>query len=1063
MPVISPYGNPQDCGPLQLPPLQTPVSCHPADAVTREINTRGAYVHVISRSTLSCLDGSLIRQQLRKLAERTIPTPATMVGVGFHGLYNHDHWNGASGLVFRPESASLISYKGSIGSYRLSHLPSLPVDDHAVQSQTLRQAFNQLDDTVSLLHPSRPKKLHLTEDVVMAAKKYDELAYRATVHHRPASSAGAALDDVSSKFIIARHVAQHKPAEQWSKADLLSALADAVQPRSERYPGLSRLLPHAQCKIEKFVDDAAIHTYLRKGVAAPQKVNQYKNLGAQNGVLPPNEHLLMPSMNDVLGVYVDLETVGGIDHAFDIMTELIRHQAPFARELYPAISYRLSQKKGHALAMLRWTKELRPWTTEALLDFAKTGAMRDGGKRSVPDHYSLILAVALHSALIGEQKEHQADGTVRARRFIDDLSAVSENGKNLLELLIDHRDDAASIEAARFFCLWQVPVQDASKPSSALTTARARHHPALALLEEMATLSPAEREAQRQSTIQHHLDKKLRRKPVNASYALRTGQTEAGKVAYIPQLQTCRVVEGRSFATDLPAPVTTGLRAYDPARAAMVQFAGSRRDTQGRTELGLWHVDPRDSNSTAAETLQLGVRFHTVHATAGVHIHQIDFVCTVPDDAVRIGLRVTDTRSGGEAVLVTMSAALGSDAINDGGCASFKMNHFVSRKEVAAFLERAKGKPLFHDLAFAFDAAHSTLSSAAAHAENHLRYRLAHRRFLQCWQTAISLAADSSEEVGKALTSAIDANEPGLLDALALQIEADHTSLREILLQSYDAICPTLARRDAQGACLLDHLLPLFRTSTSAHDAPLQCLLGATFASGCGDVKADHLLATELFKQAAQHALRGSYAGLGKLHEEGQAGLRVDIDLALEIYRQGAERGDGAALAALHALSLRLAAEGEAALAKVDALARGVQREQAAHLRDQQQAAAKQAALSIQLDGAKLLVARHVADKHTAETQLARTVEAGAAKDAVVRRELERERSHRRAAEASLVAVRMDAAMHIAVAHDATHRAEDGRRTAEEQLAATRLNSVRISGLARMRTWLRNTHGAGRR
>lgn len=80
---------------------------------------------------------------------------------------------------------------------------------------------------------------------------------------------------------------------------------------------------------------------------------------------------------------------------------------------------------------------------------------------------------------------------------------------------------------------------------------------------------------------------------------------------------------------------------------------------------------------------------------------------------------------------------------------------------------------------------------------------------------------------------------------------------------------------------MLDHLMPLLRSSTSTQDAPLQCLLGATFASGCGDVEADPVLAAEFFELAARHGQRGSYAGLGKLHEEGQAGLDVDISSAI--------------------------------------------------------------------------------------------------------------------------------------------------------------------------------------
>ncbi len=154
------------------------------------------------------------------------------------------------------------------------------------------------------------------------------------------------------------------------------------------------------------------------------------------------------------------------------------------------------------------------------------------------------------------------------------------------------------------------------------------------------------------------------------------------------------------------APVCNGVRAYVPARAAMMQFAGSRRAESGRTELGLWHVDAQAIN--ADRNLSLGVRFQTEQENAGIQIHHIEFVRAVPDHAVRIGLRVTDTRSGGDAVLVTMTVALGREAIDDGiaaaaECVSFKMNYFVPRSEVASFLARANGNALFNDVSFAFD------------------------------------------------------------------------------------------------------------------------------------------------------------------------------------------------------------------------------------------------------------------------------------------------------------------------------------------------------------------------
>lgn len=624
--------------------------------------------------------------------------------------------------------------------------------------------------------------------------------------------------------------------------------------------------------------------------------------------------------------------------------------------------------------------------------------MANGDKRIVPDHFLLILAVAHHSALVGEQKEKRADGTDDTRDFIADLSTVTENGKNLLELLIAYRNDAASIEAARFFCLWLVPLDHANAPTSALTAARACNHPALPLLEQMANQSPAELEAQRQSMIQGQLDTLLRRKPISASYALRNGVTESGKVAYVPQLQTCRVIEGSAVSINATSPAYCGLRLYDPARAAMIQCAGLRRTCDGRTELGLWYANSHDAS--LEETLSLGVRFQSAYANRDLEIHHIDFVSTVPDHAVRIGLRVTDTRSDGDAVLVTMTVVLGRDAIDDStaagaGCVSSKMTHFLPRAQLTGFLERANRSSMLNDLPFTFDATQRTPSSDAKHAENHIRYRLAHECFLQRWQAAIKSAGARTGRFGMSLKSALNVSAP--TDAeLARQIDAGRDALHETLLHSHDEIRFTLSRRDAYGECLLDHLVPLFRSSTLIQDAPLQCLLGATFASGCNDVQADHVLATTFYELAARHGQQGSYAGLGRLHEEGQAGLVIDIATALDRYQNGAARGDDAARAALSALSLKLASEHEAGLAKADALQERIRYAQVALMRDRERAAVEQAA-------------------------------------------------------------------QIAAAQDARLRAEASQRAAEEQPAATRSNNGRIFGLQRLRALFRRGRDARKR
>ena len=451
-------------------------------------------------------------------------------------------------------------------------------------------------------------------------------------------------------------------------------------------------------------------------------------------------------------------------------------------------------------------------------------------------------------------------------------------------------------------------------------------------------------------------------------------------------------------------------------------------------------------------------------------MHHIDFVSTIPHHQIGIGLRITDNHAGGEFLLATMEVEVDNDAgvvATDwaaAGCTSFKMNHFIARKDVTDFLERANSAQVFSDLALPFDRLHTTGSSLAKHAENHLRYRLAHQRFLQSWSAAAKNASDNNSAQDRALLAAIESTSPNFQSMLTQLIDADHTALRETLLQSYDdvGIGIALAQRDAHGDCLLDHVAPIFRASSLVADAPVQCLLGATYADGCGDLQADHRIATDFFHQAACHAQKGSFAGLGKMHELGQAGLPVNVALALDIYRRGVEKGDEAALPALHALATRLIGGHEAMLNDYITLQRQSTRERSERQRDAARSASEQAALSARLDEALRLVERESTARQTGENRLEKARVDNAASAAAAQQEIERERTGRAEVEALLATVRVDAAARITTAQHATERAEERLRTVQQQLAVERLNSVRIRGLGSMRTFLRSVAAEAR-
>ena len=419
-------------GPLRGPALQAPPSCDNAAATNAEINEKGVYVHKTSRDwARPDRNSDLVKAQLAKIVKGEVPTPATLVGPAFHKVYNNRSWTDTGGLVFAPDTVSVLSYKGDIHSHRLSRaMPfsrdsTVPVkkmvDAYACQ---VANDFNKLGVTQSLINHRRAKQLRLCENIDLQREKYRELSLRANLCFQKQPAADTDIEDVSSKFLIAKLIMREKPIAAWTKADLLTWF-DRVEHKEK--PQLDQLLAHAKRKLGYYGSDEDIRNYLNTGSVSAIKKNHYRDMVREWGALPANEHLLMPTPSDVIGLLVTVDSVFGIDHARIVLDALTTHTSNGfpATATLPMMTYRLSDKIGQSLSVTDVHSDILPWSSAALVEFAECGVITIDGTQIKPDHFRLIHTAAHHSALISLHKDTAPGQAARHSTLIDDLSMVS--------------------------------------------------------------------------------------------------------------------------------------------------------------------------------------------------------------------------------------------------------------------------------------------------------------------------------------------------------------------------------------------------------------------------------------------------------------------------------------------------------------------------------------------------------------------------------------------------------------------------------------------------------------
>jgi len=880
-------------GPLMHPPLKNKAG-HPSDqAFGKEINREGIYVHKLFKNS------SDLKEKLTKIRKREIPTPATFIGAGMHRLYNHRHWENSSGLVFAPDCPSLLSYKGDIGSYRLGNcLQSFSkFDDGDINKQYekysgyLSDQFNKLDLTSSAFNNRKKKKLLLVENVQHAKMKYRELEVRANRAFRIKQNQSCEnSDDVSSKYVIAKLLKpSNKLPEHWTKKELIAELELFCKGDAE----LAIQLEHAIKKIQLFNSDQQIQLYVKRGGEEPTKKNYYVETTNSFSGPTPNEHLLLPTLENVLGILANIESVDGIDQALRINEELRVSQveAGLAKNDNPALVYQISLKKNTSITHLRWTRDLMPWSTKGLLEFAKTGCITtvDGNNFDRFNHFSLIDRLANSGSLVLFTDKKEIYSCVALKNFVDDLSTIKEDESNLLHLAIENDQD---LNAIKFFFFWKVDAFNEKNQDgkTALVLAEEKKHCAFDFLQE------AKKWAQDSSVLSSHRNayivERLSGVPdsvikiKNSTYNLRDGSEESGQASFIPDLGTYRVTTGQFSFNSLPGIEFNGVQKYSKQFEAMIFSIGSSNKCGKLEAVGSWSYE--NSFGKNYPQLQLGTRQHIDkrNPIQGLPAGSTySFVSRIRNKNSKLVLEIQEETPRFFVVKAKIGLTidpLTEDLVTD-SCTYVETVVFIPKNQINQLSEDINlGKLSI------FDIDPKSFCKHLPSLEKRLikcKHSLANIFYLKAWKA--TLAQISTEE-----RQYISSKSPEFLIQIEESIKKNMEMLRLQIEDFGLNSAPELIRKDENQTCLLQEIVAELSTAESKDFAQAQYFLGRRLELLTDSTEHDMQLARALYEKASMHELSGAEYALARFYKQGLGGITENFEKSWSYIELAAMHGE---------------------------------------------------------------------------------------------------------------------------------------------------------------------------
>lgn len=360
----------------QLPPDPSLPDNPDAQTLVRSLNKHGAYIHKIRHATQNALS------KLNKIAERQIPTPASLVGVGISRTYNQSNVRFdemSTGLVFATHTPVAVAHKNDFGSYRLQGQTP-----YTQSARSEGAALTQSEcDALSTYARQLASALPVTCNMTALANKMREIEIRANLSElrSPNATALRATRDYSSKYLVRAliNLKGGNVSQTWTSDTLLSFLDEHTQ----EFPVLKAQLEHAIPKIRAMESNPGL---LNEWLNKPYKptANRYAQDYKTHGTIKaPSECLTLPRTEDIVGVAVEIAYPGSVDKAFHVRSLLSQDKPPLMQCI--------SEKQGSTLIELDWDRDLLPLSTSGMQQFLTSGnVMRAYGVSETPDFFSAM-------------------------------------------------------------------------------------------------------------------------------------------------------------------------------------------------------------------------------------------------------------------------------------------------------------------------------------------------------------------------------------------------------------------------------------------------------------------------------------------------------------------------------------------------------------------------------------------------------------------------------------------------------------------------------------------------
>ena len=273
-----------------------------------------AFVRILNES--NTITGEL--EKLEIVGSKPL-SPMTLVGQAApFGVYDKSAWEGRSGLIF--DKTTTFHVGAHKHDFRSAHLETYFRDPQAKALYDAAFDYDppNLNALASLVQTAVQPQLHkmLQSDLVKQEAKYAEMMLRMT----------GTIKDISTKhrlvdFLIQDCQFDKQRVQAFGAYQEQFAAAFATLPESEK-----QLLQPALDKLAQMTSEEQIR-YRQRGAINPNSL-KYRFLHAlENNALGHNEHLCLPRVRDISGIYVD-HSATGLAHALEIQRALGSKQLP---------------------------------------------------------------------------------------------------------------------------------------------------------------------------------------------------------------------------------------------------------------------------------------------------------------------------------------------------------------------------------------------------------------------------------------------------------------------------------------------------------------------------------------------------------------------------------------------------------------------------------------------------------------------------------------------------------------------------------------------------------------